>query len=88
MRKDKKKLTVSKIASGLKHIISDVSNVRVSNIENSTNLQKDLGIDSFNAAEILVAVEQKYGIKVEPSEIFNLKTFSDVLKLTERYIKE
>lgn len=45
----------TKLSRELKNIISEVACVPASNIKNSTNLQRDLGIDSFNAAEILVA---------------------------------
>jgi len=89
MRKDKeKKLTFTEIAKGLKNIISEVSNVPISSIKDSTDLQKHLGIDSFNATEILVAVEQKYGIRIDPAETFNLRTFKDVLKLAKKHLRK
>lgn len=72
----------------LKKIISEVSGVSVSAIKDSTNLQRDLGIDSFNATEILVAVEQKYGITIQKAEIFGVKTVKDILKLAKRYLQK
>lgn len=76
-----------KIAKDLKGIIADVACVAISSVRNSTDLQEDLGIDSFNAAEILVAVENKYKIAVDPACVFNLRYFKDVVELVETYLK-
>lgn len=83
-----RKKNISKIASELKIIISDVANVPKSSIRDSTDLQKHLGIVSFATTEILVAIEQKYDIKIEKSEAFTVRTFKDVMKLARQYLKE
>lgn len=74
------------LSQQLKAIISEVANVPAVTIKNTTDLQKDLGIDSFNATEILVAVEHKYKITIDPLEVFNLKLFKDVILLMEKYL--
>lgn len=84
----RKKKSLSKVSSELKTIISDVANVPKSSIKDSTDLQKKLGIDSFATTEILVAIEQKYGIKIEKAEAFTVRTFKDVMKLARQYLKE
>lgn len=76
------------ICGDLKNIISDVSGVSPAAIKLNTDLQKHLGIDSFNATEILVAVEQKYGITVNKADAFGVRTFKDMLNLAEKYIGE
>ena len=83
-----RKKSISKINNELKDIISDVANMPKFSIKNSTDLQKHLGIDSFATTEILVAIEQKYGIKIEKADAFNVRTFKDVMKLTRQYLKE
>jgi len=81
-------LTSNQIVSDLKGIIFETVNVPQSSISNSTNLQEHLGIDSFNAIEILVAIEQKYGITIDPLESFKIRTFKDMIDLTKQYLEE
>lgn len=89
MQEDKKiVLDIAKVSKDLKNIISDVVGVKVSAIKDSTDLQEDLGIDSFNATEILVVVEQKYGLTINKSQVFNVSTFKDVLNLVQKHIHQ
>lgn len=89
MPEDKKAvLDTEKLGRDLKKIISEIAGVRVSAIENSTDLRGDLGIDSFSAIEILVAIEQRYGIVLNKSQVFNVKTFKDVLNLAQKHIQK
>ncbi|MBN1462101.1 MAG: acyl carrier protein [Paludibacteraceae bacterium] len=83
-----RKTSLSKIRGELKAIISDVANVPKSSIKESTDLQRQLGIDSFTTTEILVAIEQKYGVKLDRAEVFNIRRFRDVMKLARQYLKE
>jgi len=80
-------LAFNEIDSDIKKIINEVTNVPVQIIENSTDLREHLGIDSFAATEILVTIEQKYKITLDPAEIFNLRTFADIAELTQRYLR-
>ena len=51
------------------------------------NLRDQLGIDSLRAMEILVAVEQKYGIKIDEARAFDVMTFRDLTELAKEYVK-
>ncbi|MCX5699177.1 MAG: acyl carrier protein [Candidatus Omnitrophica bacterium] len=89
MKKDKEKklgLKYAELSNDLKNLIADIAGVAVSAIKDSTDLQKHLGIDSFNAVEILVAIEQRYGIKIEQAEVFGIRTFQDVFDLAKKYL--
>jgi len=89
MKKNKEKnpgLEYDKLNHDLKNLIADIAGAPVSAIKDSTDLQKHLGIDSFNAVEILVALEQKYGIKIEQAEAFGVRTFQDVFDLAKKYL--
>jgi len=72
----------------LKNIISEVAGVAPAAIKITTDLQKHLGIDSFNATEILVAIEKEYGITIDKADAFGVRTFQDVLRLAKKYISE
>lgn len=72
----------------LKKIVAEVSGVSLSAVKDTVNLQRDLGIDSFNAVEILVAVEQKYGITIDRARAFEVRTFRHIVKLAKEYLQK
>lgn len=76
----------AKLSKELKSIVADIAGISISSINNSTDLQNDLGIDSFNAAEILVAVEKEYNITIDPAEVFSLRYFRQVVNLVMKIL--
>lgn len=42
---------------------------------------RELGVDSMVALEIITAIERKYGIKVEESELTQIRTLSSITAL-------
>ena len=69
----------SRIEADLKSIVAEFSRCRKERIKTSTRVLDDLGIDSFTALEILVAVENKYSLKISEGEIRRLSTFGDLV---------
>ena len=53
-------------------------------ISEETNFKEDLRADSFELMELIMAVEDEYGIKVEDEDLEKFETVGDVLN----YIKE
>lgn len=51
-------------------------------IENDKSLMEDYGIDSFSIMEIVVGLEELYGIKFEPGE-FQLSLFKSIDSIAE-----
>ena len=47
----------------------------------------DLGIDSLDITEVVMKVEDEYGITLQEDDAFNVKTVGDVVKLVEDKIK-
>lgn len=44
---------------------------------------RELGVDSMVALEIITAIERKYGVKVEESELTQIKTLSTITRLLQ-----
>ena len=44
---------------------------------------EDLGAESMDVVNIVAAVEDKYGIRIEESEIGDIRTPSDLLRLVQ-----
>lgn len=49
----------------------------------TATLMTDLGLDSLDAVDMLVHIEEKLGIKVEGDQLMNLKTLQDVYVLAQ-----
>ena len=54
--------------------------IPASRVTDDSSFVDDLGADSLNAVEIVMALEEEYGIEISESEAEVLKTFSDVHK--------
>ena len=48
-----------------------------------TNLMKDLSADSLDAVEIIMAIEEEYGIEVPDEEAEKFSTIGDIVKYVE-----
>ena len=52
-------------------------------INEDTNITDDIGCDSLDVVEMLMAVEEKYGFELDNDEAIGLKTVGEVVKLIE-----
>jgi acyl carrier protein len=52
-------------------------------IKPEASLRDDLGIDSLDFVDIVVIVEKKFGFKIKPEEMADVKTLSDFCNYIE-----
>lgn len=57
--------------------------VKVDNINPNMEL-KALGLDSLDLVELIMDIEEKYGIEFSNEELMSFKTVEDVLKSIEK----
>ena len=67
----------------IKDIIIEQLGLEDAEISASTNLMKDLEADSLDAVEIIMAIEDEYGIEIPDEEVENFQTVSDLVKYVE-----
>ena len=60
-------------------IVADTLGVSIEECTDDAGLEDDLGADSLDAAEILMAVETKYDITVTEGEADKIETVGDLL---------
>lgn len=65
----------------LKSIVEHVLGEDLPHMDGTTDLVNDLGVDSFTATEILVAVEQQMGVEIDPTQVASLNTVDQVVDL-------
>ncbi len=72
------------IEEKLKKIVAEQLNVEVSQVEPSKSFIEDLGADSLDVVELVMALEEKFEIEIPDEEAQNIQTVGDAIN----YIKE
>jgi len=54
------------------------------NLDDSTNLREDLGLDSVDLVSIISQVERRFRLRLSQAELEKLATVNDVLDLLEK----
>lgn len=67
----------------LKDIIAEELGIELEEIKEDSSLTDDLGADSLDAIELIMAVEEEFDIQIEDSEASNIKLVSDIIKYLE-----
>ena len=67
----------------IKDIIIEQLQVEESDISMDTNLMKDLSADSLDAVEIIMAIEEEYGIEIPDEYAENFQTVGDLVEYVE-----
>ena len=68
----------------LKEIIADVLNVNADEITEDTTFVDDLGADSLDLFELVMALEDEYSVEIPSEDLEKLATVGDVVN----YLKE
>ncbi len=68
----------------VKAILVKQLGVNESKITENTNLATDLGADSLDLVEILMALEEEFNISIPDEVIPEIKTITDIVKYIEK----
>ncbi|HEY8458444.1 MAG TPA: acyl carrier protein [Actinopolymorphaceae bacterium] len=71
--------TTEEIRAGLAEIINDVAGIPAEDIQLDKSFTDDLDVDSLSMVEVVVAAEEKFGVKIPDDEVKNLKTVGDAV---------
>lgn len=69
----------------LKEILVDTLGCDEDAITPEAKLKEDLGIDSLDAVELVMAIEEEVGVKIPDEELPQIKTIQEVLDCVERH---
>ena len=70
----------------LSKIIADQLGMKQSEITQNTLLKEDLQADSLDIVEIIMAIEDEFGIQVDDDDALNFKTVGDVVGYIEKLV--
>lgn len=66
-------------------IISENLNVPLEKVTMDTHLVDDLGADSLDAVELIMVLEEEYGIEVDDEAAQNMKYVRDLVNYIEEH---
>ena len=79
-------MTDAEIEKTIKEILAADFDVDAASITPETNLFTDLDLDSIDAVDLVVRLQQETGKKVEPAEFKKLRTFGDVVAAVSKLV--
>ena len=68
-------------------VLSTQLNVDEADIQTTSSLADDLGADSLDAVELVMSLEEEFGITIETTDAESLSTVADVVELVDSLVK-
>lgn len=62
----------------LMHLLVDITNVSIDEMSDSTNLVRDLGLDSLFRIELVARIEQRFGVLIDETKITSDTTIKEL----------
>ena len=67
----------------IKEIVADSLGADVNGLTPETSFKEDLGADSLDLFEMVMALEEEFGVEIPTEDLENIKTIGDV----EQYLQ-
>ena len=73
----------TRVFDKVKELISEQLDVNADDITEVSNIQDDLGADSLDVADLIVALEDEFDIEIPDDQVESIKTVGDIVKFIE-----
>ena len=67
----------------VKELISEQLDVKADDITEASNIQDDLGADSLDVVDLVMALEDEFDMEIPDEAVANIKTVGDIVKYIE-----
>ena len=67
----------------VKELISEQLDVKADDITEASNIQDDLGADSLDVVDLVMALEDEFDFEIPEDQVENIKTVGDIVKFIE-----
>ena len=81
-------MTEQEIESTIKKILVADFEIDEAKLKPETNLFTELDLDSIDAVDLVVRLQQETGKKVNPQDFKQIRTFGDVVKAVSKLVNE
>jgi acyl carrier protein len=72
-------LTQTDVLAGLAEVLEEVSGVPVAKVLPEATFENDLEVDSLTMVEVVVACEERFGVRIPDEALENLRTVGDAV---------
>lgn len=72
----------------VKEIVMDKLNVTAEQVTNDASFVEDLGADSLDQAELVLALEDEFNLQISDKESENLLTVGKAIDYIKRHVKD
>lgn len=69
-------------------IIKEQLNIDDVEITEETSFKDDLGVDSLDLLELVMAFEEEYNIELDPEELEGIQTVGDIVEFIKKYTEQ
>ncbi len=67
----------------VKKLIAEQFDVEENNISEDSSITDDLGADSLDVVDLVMAIQDEFNIEIPEDEVENIKTVGDIVKYIE-----
>lgn len=79
-------MTEAEIAETIRSILVEDFEIDAAKIRPDVNLFEELDLDSIDAVDLVVRLQQETGKKVDPNDFKQIRTFDDVVQAVRRLV--
>ena len=72
-------LSQDAVLAGIKEIVVEVAGIDAGKISMDKKFTEDLDVDSLSMVEVVVAAEEKFGVKIPDDEVTKMATVGDAV---------
>ncbi|MCW2569934.1 MAG: acyl carrier protein [Mycobacterium sp.] len=76
--------TRDEIRTGMAEILEEIADVQPDDVSDEKSFQDDLDVDSLSMVEVVVAAEERFGVKIPDDDVQNLRTVGDAVTYIEK----
>ncbi|SCK09873.1 acyl carrier protein [Streptomyces sp. WMMB 322] len=69
--------TQEEVVAGLAEIVNEIAGIPVEDVQPGKSFTDDLDVDSLSMVEVVVAAEERFGVKIPDDEVKDLQTVGD-----------
>lgn len=80
-------MTKSEIAESVKKVIHTQLGCKYEDIKGDAELEFNLGADTLDTVELIMALEEEFGVTLPEDECEPVKTVSDLIELVTKHLK-
>jgi acyl carrier protein len=71
--------TTEEIRADLAEIVNEVAGIPADDVQQDKSFVEDLDVDSLSMVEVVVAAEEKFGVKIPDDAVKDLNTVGDAV---------